>query len=167
VTTNGIFMSCSPGSLCFEMMKGVPAAFVTLIIGGIVAGITWRQYKVAQAKLKLDLFERRYAIFEKVWMITSNTFRHGCRATEKMMNMATPFNNFRPEAAFLFGREMEAYIDELARLWGALWAHEGLKEEESVKNVDNAVKIQEWFGEQASHGVKDRFSRYLDFANWK
>jgi hypothetical protein len=51
---------CVQGSIRFEIMKGVPAAFVALVIGLVATGIAWRQFKVAQAKLKLDLFERRY-----------------------------------------------------------------------------------------------------------
>ena len=37
---------CSQGSICFELDKGLPAAFVTLVIGGIAARITYQQYKV-------------------------------------------------------------------------------------------------------------------------
>jgi hypothetical protein len=68
-------MCCSPGSICFEMLKGVPAAVVTLIIGGIAGAVTWRQYKVAQAKLKLDLFERRFKIFQLTCNAASDTAR--------------------------------------------------------------------------------------------
>jgi hypothetical protein len=33
-----------------------------VVIGGIAGYIAWRQYKVAHAKLKLDLFDRRFVI---------------------------------------------------------------------------------------------------------
>ena len=41
-----------------ELVKGLPAAFVTLVIGSIAAGIAYRQYRIARAKFKLDLFEK-------------------------------------------------------------------------------------------------------------
>jgi hypothetical protein len=44
-------------------VKGLPAAFVTLVIGLIAAGIAFRQYRIARAKFKLDLFDRRHAVF--------------------------------------------------------------------------------------------------------
>lgn len=50
------------GSFYFELLKGVPAAFVALIVGLIAPGIAHRQYHIARAKLKLDLFDKRYAI---------------------------------------------------------------------------------------------------------
>jgi hypothetical protein len=49
-------------SLWRELLKGIPSVFVTLVIGGIAAYIAYRQYKISHAKLKLDLFEKRYEI---------------------------------------------------------------------------------------------------------
>jgi len=160
---------CLSGSICFEMMKGVPAAFVTLIIGGIAAGITWRQYQVAQAKLQLDLFERRFGIFHKTWVAVSAVVQKGTR--EANLGFATPFNNYRPEASFLFGKDMEAYIDELIHNWNELHGLEGEKDDvvgaDRLKNIQRASELRKWFFEQASTGVKARFSPYMDFADWK
>src|ERR1700722_14950247 len=92
----------------FELVKGLPAAFVTLIIGASAAGIAYRQYEVARAKLKLDLFEKRYAIFQQTWEILSGVVRNGTRAEN--YGLATPFNNFLPQAAFLFGEPIKRYL---------------------------------------------------------
>jgi hypothetical protein len=159
---------CVQGTMCFEWMKGLPTVLVALVFGGIAAGITWRQYKVAQAKLKLDLFERRFKIFHQVWEIVSATFSQGAGQPRfSGVGLGTPFNNFRPEAAFLFGKGIVAYIDELGKKWGQYRAHEGLRDEEAAKNADQGKALQHYFFEQADHGVKDRFSPFLDFANWK
>jgi hypothetical protein len=160
---------CVQGSICFEMMKGVPAAFVTLIIGGIAAAITYRQYKVAQAKLKLDLFERRFKIFHLTWVAVSDTVIRGTR--DENHGLFTPFNNFRPEAAFLFGSDIEDYVDELAHNWNELHALEVEKDDvagkDRNKNIARSSELKNWFFEQGSKGVKARFAPYLDFANWK
>lgn len=37
--------------------------FGTLAIGGVAGIIAWRQWKTAQDKVKLDLFDRRFAVF--------------------------------------------------------------------------------------------------------
>jgi hypothetical protein len=159
---------CVQGSICFEWMKGLPAVLVALVFGAIAAGITWRQYKVAKAKLNLDLFERRYAIFHKVWEITTDTFSGGPRSSSfGHTGLSTPFNNFRPEASFLFGKDIEAYIDELIRNWAQYRAVEGLNEEDARKNAESAMALQNYFYEQANGGVKERFAPFLDFANWK
>jgi hypothetical protein len=151
------------------MMKGVPAAFVTLIIGGIAAGITLRQYYVAKAKLKLDLFDKRYSIFHQTWVLLSQAVVGGTR--EKNYGLATPFNNFLPEAAFLFGPEISAYLDECTKNWAEL---SGLQAEKSdavgtdkQKNIARTSEVENWFFDQASKGAKAKFGKYLNFENWK
>jgi hypothetical protein len=164
--------SCIAGTICWEMMKGVPAGVVTLIIGLIAAGITLRQYYVAKAKLKLDLFEKRYAIFHKTWVAVSAVIQGGTRQVN--LGLATPFNNFRPEAAFLFGKDMETYIDELSHNWAELHGLESERADlggpagpDRLKNIQRSSELTKWFFEQASTGVKAKFAPYLDFQKWK
>jgi hypothetical protein len=162
-------MSCVQGSICFEMMKGVPAGVVTLIIGGIAGVITWRQYKLAQAKLKLDLFERRYKIFHQTWDAVVDTAIKGTKDDND--GLFTPFTNFRPEAAFLFGKDIEDYVDELARNWNELSIVEGdnnfMTGDQILKNIARSTELRKWFNQEGSKGVKAKFAPYLDFANWK
>jgi hypothetical protein len=51
-------MSCVQGSICFEMMKGVPTGLAALVvgIGGLI--IAYNQLKVARTKLELDRYNR-------------------------------------------------------------------------------------------------------------
>ena len=159
---------CAQGSICFELVKGLPTFFVTLIIGIIAAGIAYRQYAVAKAKLKLDLFERRYAIFHQTWEILSEVAKNGAR--EKNYGFGTPFNNFLPEAAFLFGKPIERYLKEAASRWAGLRAVEAETDGAGIDraaNIAKASELQNWFFEQASTGAKAQFGPYLDFENWK
>jgi hypothetical protein len=50
-----------------ELVRGMPTALAALVIGLIAAGIAYRQYQVAHAKLNLDLFEHRNALHEVIW----------------------------------------------------------------------------------------------------
>jgi hypothetical protein len=107
-------------------MKGLPAAFVALVIGCIAARITYNQFRVAEAKLKLDLFERRYNIFHETWKTLSEVVGKGTR--EKNYGFGTPFNNYIPEAKFLFGADIETYLNTLASKWAKLHGIEGMEE---------------------------------------
>ncbi len=160
--------NCLSGSICFELIKGLPAAVVTFGIGLIAAYVAWRQYELASAKLKLDLFERRYAIFHQVWVIFSETVLDG--AAKRNHGFATPFNNLLPEAAFLFGKEIEGYLNEAARKWTELQAAEVESNElraSSHQWIEKKRELLNWFEEQASRGVKQQFGRYLNFERWK
>ncbi len=70
-----------------DLIKGLPAAFVAFVIGAIAARIAYNQYLVAKAKLSLDLFEKRFPIFQKVWEIVSDV---GFKGKVVMSNLATP-----------------------------------------------------------------------------
>jgi hypothetical protein len=169
-------MCCSPGSPCFEWINALGPSFVALVIGVIAARIAWTQKEVArsqkevaQAKLKLDLFERRYKIFHRTWEILSAVVRDGTQEKRGRYGLATPFNNFLPEAAFLFGKEIEIYLNELVKHWTELGGLEAEKDDSAdrVKNIARTTDLKNYFFEQASTGAKAEFGKYLDFANWK
>ena len=154
---------CTQGSICFELVKGLPAVFVTLVIGGIAARITYQQYKVAEAKLKLDLFERRYKIFLETWKILSEVVQKGTRETN--YGLRTPFNNFMPETKFLFGADIADYVSQLTSKWTRLHGIEGMNE--SSKYAEEKCELINWFKEQADDVVKEKFGSYLNFDRWK
>jgi len=154
---------CGLGSICFEWMKGLPAAFVALIIGCIAGGIAYRQYQVAEAKLKLDLFQQRYKIFLITWRILSSVISDGTR--KRHYGLGTPFNNFIPKAKFLFGADVESYLNDLATKWARLHAIEGI--DTPSKYAEEKFELTGWFQEQADTGVKAIFGRYLNFERWK
>jgi hypothetical protein len=139
--------------------------WATALIAVAVAVIAWRQYRVAQAKLKLDLFDKRYAIFQQTWEILSAVIISGTR--EKNWGLATPFNNFLPQARFLFGPDVSKYLDEASRKWTEL---HGLEAEGVVGNQELIQKkwaLTTWFEEQAKEGCKVMFDPYLNFKKWK
>lgn len=156
------FISCSapstPPNYWLEFFKVLPTAFIALI----VARITYNQYLVAKAKLKLDLFERRYQIFLQTWAILTKTAKEG--ASVSADGLHTPFNNFLPEAEFLFGKAIREYLEELAKQWTLL---KGYEHSTGVPNVaDKINELGQWFLEEASTGAKSQFGKYLAFEEW-
>ena len=159
---------CAQGSICFELLKGVPTAVVALAIGLAAAVIAWRQYRVAKAKLSLDLFDKRYRIFEETWKILSEAVTTGTRT--KSYGLGTPFNNFLPEARFLFGKDIADYLDMALKNWSELWSLEAVLASVSGGNqvqIARSAELQRWFAEQASNGVKEKFGPYLNFERWR
>ncbi len=113
-------MCCIPGTICFEWMKGMPAAIIA-VAGVLITGfIAYRQYAVAKAKLKLDLFDKRYAIYQEIWEILSGVVINGT----KRNGLYTPFNNLRPKVRYLFGTKIAEYVDQMATNWTRLAAIE-------------------------------------------
>jgi hypothetical protein len=160
---------CISGSICFELIKGIPVAFVALIIGLIAAGIAWRQFRVAKTKLRLDMFDKRYPIYLETWKILSEVAREGTRV--RSYGLGNPFSNFIPQARFLYGKDVETYLSHAVEMWTELWGIEGetadLQGPARLNNIERRRELRNWFFEQASSGAKELFGRYLDFENWE
>lgn len=159
-------MCCGP--VCLSLVQGIPAALVTLTVG--IAGwiIARQQAAVAATKLKLDLFEKRYPIFLETWKIMSEVVTKGTR--EKNYGLAHPFSNFIPQARFLFGDEVERYLNDAASKWIRLHGIEGEIGGVGIRAADYAEQrrqLLDWFESQAKTGVKELFGPYLDLEKWK
>lgn len=162
-----VFLHSADASVFQTIAPGIPAALVALVIGAAAAFIAWNQYRVAHAKLSLDLFDKRFAIFEQTWKILSITSQRGTR--ESSFGLATPFNNFLPQARFLFGNEVSAYLDTASSNWSELFGLEGedMAADDRLKNIHRRTELRAWFFEEASRGCKRVFDPYLSFEEWK
>ena len=153
-------------SIWLELVKGLPAAFVALVIGLIATWITYNQYKVARAKLNLDLFDKRHHIFQKAWELLSQA------SGPNSAKMRLDFTNLIPEASFIFGKNIETYMYEINK---KLIEYNTL----NIKMQNNAIhpisdddknriaELADWFYNEASTGSRVVFSEYLDFSKWK
>jgi hypothetical protein len=152
-----------PASFWSDIAKGIPTALVTLALGMVGLLIAYNQLKVARTKLELDRYDKRYALFQKTWDILSATVMKGTR--EKNYGLATPFNNFLPEASFLFGQDIADYLSECSRNWTELYGLEAelndVAAKDRQKNIERTSELRQWFFEQASVHCKATFTKYL------
>jgi len=154
--------------LLLELLKGLPAAFVALVIGSIAAGIAYRQYCVARAKFKLDLFERRHEVFLKTWVFLSKFDEH--RWKNNMSDIMI-FRQYVANAKFLFGRDVADFVDkaeEMAIELGEadLYAYESPDEQQRAQAKQKLEEIQKWAHQQREQ-IHKKFSPYLGFSQWQ
>jgi len=81
-------------------------AIATLVVGFAVVIIAWRQWRVAHNKLRLDLFEKRYTVYEGAKTFLSVIFSHGDFTGEDLR----AFNLATRDALFLFPKQIEEYL---------------------------------------------------------
>lgn len=137
-----------PGSVSFAMLSGVPAAFVALTIGSIAAYIAYQQWKVARAKLDLDLFEQRYALFELLWAFVSVHTDD----PEDVEQAARALKHAVPKFYFLFGPEIGGYVEEVLA--------------EGSQDPAKPLSKRPLRAADEANDVRERFGRYLDFKEW-
>ena len=169
VAAHGI--TCTKDTLCFQFVQGIPAAVVALTVGIVGAFIAWRQYATARAKLKLDLFTRRYDLFMAVWDHLSHIKQLGAEVNQKHRSQYEAFKNFRnnlPQSGFLFGKDIERYLEEIDEKQFDLWGLELKSEKEGLSQAEAAQRdaLKKWFDHEA-RTAKNRFKPYLDLRKWK
>jgi len=158
---------CLKDTICFELVKGLPAAFVTLIIGIIAASVAYRQYRTARAKLNLDLYDRRFELFDTTWGFLSSIVQ-GDLVRQK--DHREILNNLLPSARFLFGEEIASYLDKIISLHIELFKLTN-RQLEVLQLTDSEqgriLELEEYFRNEVKIGVKEKFGGYLDFSHWK
>ncbi len=105
-----------------ELLKIIP----TFIIGCIAAYIAYQQWKISHKKLKYDLFERRFKIFEATKMFIVNIITCGGIGSERGRRMIGVANKYLPSTIsvyFLFDQDIIDYVEECVRRVNEMSAH--------------------------------------------
>ena len=121
----------------------------------IVAGyVAWRQWKTAAYRVKLDLFDRRYRIYEEVRKLLKVAYPSG----HIELGNIEAFQAQTVEAKFLFGADIQAYLKEVYDHARALEysRFEG-------KTDENWRSEMIWAGAQIEE-CGEKFKKYLDFS---
>lgn len=121
------------------------SAIVLPIIALIAARIAFRQSQIARNKLKLDLFDRRMAVYEAVRKALGAAARNGKLTQEEEINYLVGIST----AKWLFRSEVFTYLDET--LWGKivdLGLHNSKAEiphgEERTEHIKAREETREW-----------------------
>ena len=124
--------------------------------------IAYRQWRTAQNKLKLELFEKRLAIYNAAIAFIRNVMTSGKATDEQLRNLVRGTK----EAKWLLSTKIATYLDEelftkgsnLRCLYDEL---EGVPvSEELTNNVHKQRKIKEWLESQYKI-LDEKFSKYL------
>lgn len=149
-------MSCDPHWTAYL------SALLTPTIAVFGSFIAYRQWRTGQNKLKHDLFERRFSVYDAARTLLSSIMTSGKAKDEELFK----FLSGTREAKWLLDANVAEYLDKelyhkgcgLQCLASKL---EGLPDgEERNSNVHKEAEIKKWFFKQ--HEVLDeKFSPFL------
>jgi hypothetical protein len=139
----------------------------TLIVGLIVGYIAWQQWQVAKAKLRLDLFDRRYKVFDATRKFLVVIVKNARFDDSQLLDFCAGTS----DTEFLFGRDVVDYLTQIrTRALDARAHHEELQAtpvgDERSRRVHAKQDQILWLGEQLGTMTKT-FSPYLGFSNVK
>jgi hypothetical protein len=143
-----------------------PVAWLTGLTALLAAWIAYQQYRTAKNRLRLDLFDRRWAVYSALIVLVDTVVRNGRAELSEIFE----YSAVTSRAEFLFDKQVVDYLErvrkqavELRRLHGQLHDEERFPigpERNRVAEQDS--RLLEWFVAQVqeSRGV---FRRYLRF----
>ncbi len=137
-------------------------AIATTSVAILVAIITWREWVANRARLRHELFERRYAVYEKIAAFLALVLQDG----RVPQGEPEGFLRATKTAYFVFGSDagVKEFVGEIYRKALELHALEvtldPLRGEERSKNIENQRVIQDWFMD-ALNSLEARFDKYL------
>jgi hypothetical protein len=134
------------------------------VVTGIAVYIAIRQWQTNRNKVQLDLFDRRFRVFEEVKKVLSSVTPDGRVKMDEFLKFRTGI----PEAYFLFGPDIENYIDDIY-LHGRKMNLADLQLREKPEGYDPkrlAVELDSHLGWLLDElpVAKVKFKKYLDLS---
>ena len=143
------------------------APIATLIVGIAVAVIAYQQWMLARHKFRLDLFDRRYKIYEATAKFISIIFARANFTDEDLWD----FCNGTRDSVFLYPKAIKDYLDEvkgraLDMRSFAIQLQDLPVGKERSDLVDRNHGEMVWLTDQMA-ALPERFSPYLGFQSAK
>src|SRR5688500_12312354 len=82
---------------------------LTFVVSVLVLAVSYSQWRTANQKVVIDLFDRRKEVYSKLEAPIIQIIRHGTATQEDYRN----FVNAQLEAQFLFGKDIAAYLSKI------------------------------------------------------
>ncbi len=138
---------------------------VTLFLSFAVVIIAWQQWRVADTKLRLDLFDRRYKIYDATKKFLAVIIREATFTDSQLFE----FNAGTSDAEFLFEADLVAYLGQIRKRALHMRTAQQLFEplpvgDERSRHVQAAHDDLSWLSDQITAMTKT-FTPYLGFAN--
>ncbi len=146
-------------------MNNIPTN-IMVIVAIIVAWIGFQQFLLARERFKLDLFEKRFAVYKAAQKLLSIILRDA----KIELNDIFDYQKDRQDAVFLFDKKIVDYLDALYSEALALSiTREEYKDlpvgKERTKLVEKGSNILKELLDELPK-LKDVFSPYLKFKTW-
>jgi hypothetical protein len=138
------------------------SGLLTPLIAVLAAYIAWQQWRTNNLRLKHELFERRYKLYEVITSFIANILSRG----RVEPNSEMQFLRDTKTVIFLFDNRIYAFVQEIYHnavdLYSLGARENSLGGQQLANNVDEQRKIMDWFSEQLG-ACTVRFSPFLSF----
>jgi hypothetical protein len=144
----------------------ITTQWLTALTALIAAWIAFQQFKTARHRLRLDLFERRMAVYEAAIALIQTAVRDGNLKTDRIFG----FVRDSRQAEFLFDQPLLGYLEAIrTKSFRYCFLNEQLHEirvpvgPERTQIVKEETELLDWFMAPAQGAASAQFRPYLSF----
>jgi hypothetical protein len=143
-------------------MIEILSGYLTLVLGITTGSILVLQYLLAKRRWRLDLYDKRYPVYLATMQYLSFIALEASVTLEELIK----FLRNSKDKEFLFGKDIQQYLDQLYRkgtdlkLRTDLLKNPSLPEPKRQRLVEEQSELLSWFSKQ-SEVVKEHFGEYL------
>lgn len=154
-------------------MEGSQVTMIVSVVGGVVGFIAltvaWSQMRIASAKTKLDLYNKRFSVYLAALEYYQYIF---AESKEDMKGKANKLTHAYRESKFLFDEKDGIYetLGRIQKASGVIRAYEEFKQSPN-KNVDRASILLEKYTDALLSmegdllALEEQLKKYLSFHN--
>ena len=121
-----------------QYVQALGSIFIAIVAAFIASNIAWRQWKTAQSKVVLDLFEHRMAVYDDLRKAMPGIIASSAAADEMIFVMHKAMGR----VPVLFGPEVQKYLSELQKDIFTIADKQSSMETLAGVERDEAVKIK-------------------------
>jgi uncharacterized ubiquitin-like protein YukD len=125
-----------------ELIKIIPSA----IIGAAVAYVAYQQWKTNERRLKSELYDRRFAVYETLM----DTIGEVMQKEDISVEQLEKFNIQRRKSHFLFSKKVSDFLEEIYDKLVDLQTMNQVSPDEKATNAKERGNIKKWFLHQIS-----------------
>jgi len=144
------------------MIIATATAVTTAVVAVLVAITTWGQWVTNRARLRHELFDRRYAVYEQITGFIADILISG----RVPAGEPEGFSRRTRTAYFVFACDNEVKVlvrqiyEKAVELHALEATGESLRDEERTKNIEAQRVLKNWF-EQTLGSLEGRFEKYF------
>ncbi|WP_019531421.1 hypothetical protein [Dasania marina] len=128
-------------------------ALIPIAIAALGSYIAVQQYRTNRRKLQIDLFDKRYAVYDAI----RNYIIVVIQGNQKDLALQQAFSAGTVGAEFLFNKEIKEYINQL---WSkSVDLMEWSEDEHTSTHASERAAHKKWFGAQ----LKEIDNRFMEF----
>ena len=148
--------------LWVQYAQALGAPLLAVVVAAAGAWLAWQQVRIARVRLKHDLYDRRFAVFDAARKFLAEVMTHGCPTNDQIRAYVVGTG----DAIFLLNYDVATYLEEIRKKSIYLQEYKEMLKSLPVGDERTALAKRNsetfaWLMEQLPIGLVTHFKPFL------